>query len=324
MAQAEEKEQKTTAQPEADTAAQTSEPDASQGHVYDFRRPQHLSAEHIRAVHRLHACAVEAIQNRLARCLGAPLTARLKGVEQLNYSLMAESLPDQAYVSVLSLSPLQEKGLLLLDGGLCLGFVDRILGGQSKETQALRPFTDVDQVALERPIGVILECLRGGWQDFCPIELAVASQRADLRQTRVFGAGEVVLSVTMEISGEFAQGPMKLCLPMAPLKSALDGVAQRVGAQRASPERIVSLRKFLQVALGRVSLPITASVGSTELTVRHLLNLGTGDVVRLDQAADSPVLLQVSDRPVFACKMGLRGRKKAVQVVERIDTSMEE
>jgi len=319
MDQAQETAKVPTGEPEKQEAAPARPPQP-----YDFRRPQHLFAEQMRAVHRLHASAAEALQNRLGRCLGVPLTVELKGVEQISFGLLAQGVTQPAYVNLLDLSPLQEKGLLLLDGGLCLGFVDRILGGTGKAEQPLRPLTEVDQVALERPIEVILECLRGAWQDLCRMELSVASRCSDLLQARVFAPGEGVLSVHLEVSAEFGRGPLRLCLPMAPLKAALEGMAHRVGIRPTTPERIASLRRAVQASLERVSLPVAASVGSAELSVRHFLGLKPGDVVRLDQPADRPVLLHVSGRPLFACKMGLRGRRKAVQVLERIDTSLEE
>lgn len=57
------------------------------------------------------------------------------------------------------------------------------------------------------------------------------------------------------------------------------------------------------------------------MPLRNLMKLGAGDIVRLDQPAEGPVLLSIGGKPAFLARMGLRGRVKAVQIVERVEKS---
>jgi len=291
---------------------------------YDFRRPQHLSADQMRCIQRIHISAAELIQNRLARELGLTLDVHLKAVEELAFALVIEAMPEHTHVNVLDLTPLEEKGLLMADARLCLGLVDRTLGGRGQSPDTPRTLTAIDRAALERPMETVLQCLRQAWQEVCPLKLAVAGRRSDRQQAHVLPLGEPVLSATLEMQGELTSGTIRLCLPMAGLKGALDGASQRAGAARASSQPPASIHGALRAALERVPLTLTALVGTVELPVRSLLALRPGDIVRLDQPADKPVQIRVGGRPALLGRMGLSGRRKAVQILKRVDPIEEE
>ena len=63
-------------------------------------------------------------------------------------------------------------------------------------------------------------------------------------------------------------------------------------------------------------------MSAADVPLRNLMKLGVGDIVRLEQPAEKPVLLSIGGKPAFLARMGLRGRAKAVQIVERLENSL--
>ena len=314
---------------------------------YDFRRPQYLSAQQIKDIQRAHVSVATALEDRLGRILNAELTIRLEKVEELTYGLLLEGLSEHTYANVLDVAALEaddpgrqpeqprgkttahrgsgsdagqdgRKGLLLIDSLLCLAFVDRVLGGNSGAVTQARPLTAVDEAAVEGPSQLILRCLQDGWSDLCPISLAVGERRNDARHLQLHGSTEVMLAITLAVAGSLGEGRVRACFPIAGLKSALGGAAQRGMGQQISPENAPLLRTALAKSLGQVALPLTAAIGNGEASIRSLANLRAGDIVRIDHRADEPIALQVDGRPTFLVRMGLQGRNKAVQILERI------
>jgi flagellar motor switch protein FliM len=56
------------------------------------------------------------------------------------------------------------------------------------------------------------------------------------------------------------------------------------------------------------------------LTVREVLALTTGDVVRLpDVRTNDPMMLNVGSKPKFLCKPGVVGKKLAVQIIKKLE-----
>jgi len=288
--------------------------------TYDFRRPQHLSADQVRGVQSVHIAAAANIRRQLARYLNADLDLRMEKAEELAYGLLIDGLPQHTYANILDLSPLVDKGVLLIDGPLCLAFVDRVLGGRGKTPSEPRALTAVDEVAVESAVQIVLGCLREAWNDFCPIKLSVTERRCDARQAQILGPSEAVLTITFAASGDLGEGEIKLCLPIASLKAAIDGASQRALGLNVDPESIPMLRAAIVRSLGKVTLPLTACVGTADVPIRSLLNLGDSDILRLDKLTGTPVVLEIAGRPTFTARMGLQGRKKAVQVLERVET----
>lgn len=287
---------------------------------YDFRRPQHLSADQVRGIQGVHLIAAAALRTRLGRYLNVELDVRMDKVEELAYALLTEALPEHTYAGILDLGSLEERGMLLVELQLCLAFVDRGLGGRATTPAEPRALTPVDEVAVESVTQLILRCILDAWKSFCPLDMAVAERHTDGRKVQILGPSEAVLNVTFVVSGELGDGQIKLCLPIASLKAAIDGASQRALGLNIAPEEIQALRAAIGHSLSRVTLPVTTSVGTADVPIRNLLNLNTGDIVRLDQAADSPVVLAIAEQPAFHVKMGLQGRKKAVQILERVQS----
>ena len=313
------------AAPEPAPVTPSGPPAGSKGvRAYDFRRPKHLAAEQMKNIHRVHATIADAVRERLTRYLSVNLDVRMESAEELAYGLFVESVPEYAYANLLDLSPLQDRGLLLIEAQLCLAFVDRILGGRSKTPPRPRPLTAIDQAAAESAVEMILRCLREGWKDFCPAKMTVVERRADLGQVRLVPTGEPVLAVTLAVTGDVGEGRIKLVVPVGGLKTIIEGTASRGAAVRPGPEKATAIRNNLMRSMERAALPVVGTVGSAEISIRNLMRLSAGDIVRLDQPAAGPVLLSVGGKPAFLGRMGLRGRCKAVQIMEPLDPKEEE
>jgi len=333
MATDETKEKEATAEAPVDGEASRErvvsgdEVEASDGgrHVrdYDFRRPQYLSAEQMRNLQRVHAAAADTLQDRLARVYGGTAQVRLERVEEEAFGLLLNSLPPHTYTCVLNLEPLNARGILYVESRICLSFVDRVLGGVSQELPQARALTAIDEATVEGVIERMLGCLREHWRDFCDIKLSVEDRRTEPAMVELWNEGEPVLVVTLAMSGGLGEGLIRLCMPVARLKAAVDGSVMRSAGQPASPEQAAEVRKKLTRLLERTKLPVEAVFDAVEVPMRNLMNLHKGDILRVDHPADEPILLKVGRKARFTVKMGLRGRRKAVQVVERLEIDEE-
>ncbi|MBQ1181917.1 MAG: FliM/FliN family flagellar motor switch protein, partial [Treponema sp.] len=76
----------------------------------------------------------------------------------------------------------------------------------------------------------------------------------------------------------------------------------------------------LKEKLSSVDMEVVASVGSINLSVRDVLSLTTGDVVRLSNTkVGDPLTLSVGNRKKFFCQPGVVGKKMAVQITGKIE-----
>jgi flagellar motor switch protein FliM len=77
---------------------------------------------------------------------------------------------------------------------------------------------------------------------------------------------------------------------------------------------------ILKERLSTVKVKVVAEIGSINLTVRDVLSLRGGDVIRLqDTRTGDPMVLKIGNRQKFLCRPGLVGNKVAVQIVEKLE-----
>ena len=130
--------------------------------------------------------------------------------------------------------------------------------------------------------------------------------------------------MSLLLKGDLGEGRLRLCVPVGGLRTMLPhgqgGAANDAarGVPAPGQDKAAPFRAALTRSLEKASLPVTATVGATDVPLRYLMTLAPGDVVRLNQPAEAPVQLSVGGRPAFLARMGLRGRWKAVQVVKRL------
>ncbi len=82
-------------------------------------------------------------------------------------------------------------------------------------------------------------------------------------------------------------------------------------AKTAAP---VSANKITAESISNLRVDVSASLGRTELDMNDLINLEAGDIVKLNQRIETPLILQVNDQPVFEAWPGRNGEKQCFQV----------
>jgi flagellar motor switch protein FliM len=67
-----------------------------------------------------------------------------------------------------------------------------------------------------------------------------------------------------------------------------------------------------------VEVEVSAELGSTEVTVRHLLDLQIGDIICLDQNSDSEIVIRIEGTPKFLGLPRVIKQRKALEITSRI------
>jgi flagellar motor switch protein FliM len=77
---------------------------------------------------------------------------------------------------------------------------------------------------------------------------------------------------------------------------------------------------LLRDRLAGIEIALVAEVGSIDITMRDVLQLRAGDIIRLQNVRVSdPMMLKIGDRRKFLCRPGVVGNKIAVQVLKKLE-----
>ena len=96
---------------------------------YDFKRPERVGKEQMRAMHSLHETIARNFGAVVSGMLRSMLEVKLLSVDQMTYSEFVFSLDNPSCFNILSAEPLEGNWILDISPSLSYAVIDRMLGG---------------------------------------------------------------------------------------------------------------------------------------------------------------------------------------------------
>jgi flagellar motor switch protein FliM len=288
--------------------------------LYNFRRPDKFSKDHLRALQTIH--------ESFARQFGLVLTAYLRmtveidvvSVDQLTYDEFVRSMPRPITVCILEMSPLPGQVLLGIGYEVTMSVIDRMLGGPGVAETKPRELTDIEGSLIKRVIDRATLTLEESWRSVMNINSSLVGLEESYALIQVASPGEIVALVTFEINiGNRDSGLMSLCIPYPVLESVIENLSAQHIFHRQQKQTIAKedTDKILR-KLQHARMPANVLLGSTTITVGELMELSIGDVIRLDNPVKQDLLMCVNGRPKFYCRPGTLKDNLAVTITNNV------
>jgi flagellar motor switch protein FliM len=289
--------------------------------VYDFRRPNKFSREHVRALQIVNETFARQFSNVLASTLRAVSQVTLTSVEQLTYDEYIRSTDAPAYLAILSLEPLPGAGILHLPLPVAMAAVDRLLGGSGAGVYPNRPLTDIESGLVRGLTERVLRELSYAFESLVAIDAQLVMQESNPQFAQIAAPTEmvVVASFDMRIGGQAGQAT--LCLPYSSLQGVLEnfvGKAQFGG--HGKEERLAAHAKVAN-RLQQATVEVTVAFDQITLSSGDIVGLRPGDVLPLHHRVDAPLTVAAAGVPCHAAVAGRKGKRLAALIVDPKDAS---
>lgn len=287
--------------------------------LYNFRRPDKFSKDHLRALQSIHENFCRHLGLLLTGYLRCSVELEVVSVDQLTYEEFVRSMPSPMTIGILEMQPLPGQVLLGFGYEVTSGIIDRMLGGSGRSDLKPRELTDIEQSLIRRVIDRTLTSLDEAWQSMMDINFMMVGMEESYALIQVVTPGEIVALVTFEITvGKQDSGLISFCIPYPVVEEVIEQLsAQRIFHGKKGEATAEGQDKVLR-KLNFAKIPVEVHLGGTEITVREMMELNVGDVVRLDRRSEENLLMCVNQRPKFYCRPGTRHNNLAVYVTEAI------
>src|SRR4051812_31132301 len=131
---------------------------AVKAQVYDFRRPDRIAKDQLRAIHLLHENFARSLASSLSAYLRAYVAVNLVSVEQLSFLEFTQCLPSPTSLVALGMKPYEGNAVLELNPSLVFPILEMLLGGSGKgPAKITREVTEIEQMILESLLRIILQ-----------------------------------------------------------------------------------------------------------------------------------------------------------------------
>ena len=287
---------------------------------YDFKRPERVGKEQMRALQTLHEGFGRNFAAGLSTMLRSMVEVKLTSVDQLTYSEFVFSLENPTCFNLLNAEPLEGNLILDINPSILYPIIDRLLGGGRESSPlARRPLTEIELRLVSRITGLFLRELKHAWENVLDLTLEVIRVESNPQLVQIVPPNEVVVLISFEVALGEVRGMVNLCIPYNSIErisgklSANSWVAY--GKRKATPENIQQITRTLRSSF----VELKVRLAKTRISTGELMGLRVGDVITTDKDTHSPLLVTVEGVPKFHAGPGAHKGHKAIQVTEIIN-----
>lgn len=189
--------------------------------IYDFRRPDKFSKDHIRTLQMMHETFARLVTVDLSSKLDARAGIHVASVDQLTFEEFIRSIPNPTTLAIVSIPPLPGSILYEMDPSITFAIIDRLLGGTGDYTEMNRELTDIELNLMEDIMTGAMSRLRNAWECVVDIRPCMENIETNPQFAQIVPPNDLVVLVTLETKIGEIEGMTNLCFPYITLEKIL-------------------------------------------------------------------------------------------------------
>ncbi len=283
--------------------------------TYDFKRPERVSKDQMRALEALHEGFGRNFGAALSGYLRTIIEVNVAHIEQLTYSEFTHSLPNPTCFNLLKAEQLDGQLCLEISPLIIYPIIDRLLGGSSSDLFIpQRPLTQIEQRLVQRITDRATQHLSEAWSNLTPLTFSVHDFESNPQLVQIVPPNETVVVVGFELKMGNRAGTMSLCIPYNVIEPIVSKLAAQnwFSYQRKDPGDD-HLRK-LTTNVANSTIELRALLAQTTITVKELVNLKVGDIITTEKPAAQDILVIAEGKNKFQGQVGKLRENKAVRI----------
>lgn len=287
--------------------------------LYDFKRPERVGKEHMRALQTIHEGFSRNIGASLSGFLRTIVDVKLVSVDQLTYSEFVFSLENPTCYSVLTCSPLDGYMVLEMNPSIVYPMIDRLLGGGKGDVVVpRRPLTDIETRLVQRVAKFAIDGLKAVWSQVIPIDFKIDRIESNPQLVYIVPPNEVIVLISFEIAMGDLRGMMNFCIPFNVIEPVISQLSANTWLSYAKKD---PRKRNVLSGLSAAPVEVVVHLGETAITAQQLMDLQVGDYLALEKPIRSPLLIEIGGHPKFwATQHQIQGRK-VVKILRRAEPS---
>ncbi len=235
------------------------------------------------------------------------------GIDTLEFQEYLLSQKDAGAIGVLSLDPLKNGALMVVDSELCFSLIETMLGAS----------TEMDPLQLNRkPTTIELNILKSTMTQACSdidkalaqiveTESSIVKIETNSRLVSIAEADADVLAGHFQIKIGSLSGNFDIVFPVATLDPVRDQLRDLLTVTTISQS---GWHDVLLNEIEKMSTTVIAQSGTITMPLRKVMKIEKGDIIDLDYDPNSPLKILVEENLKFFAIPGAISGKKAIHL----------
>ncbi len=289
--------------------------------TFDFRLPHRLSKNQLRTLQAVHESFGEAFGSYLISRLQTNVGVNVSSVDQLFYSEYVLSVPSPSCLFIFRVQESDALAVLEVSPQLVLAMVSRLLGGGADSEKKARLITRIEQNIIRAIVQRAIADLQKSWKTIADLNFKMERYESEGDFAQIAPTSEIVLVVSFEVSIGDERYLMNLCFPTFALENVLAKLNVQHYSGLPATQHEHSWTKELTRKVGMTNVELSGMLGCTNLTLRELMTLEEGDILRTTIPVNAEVQVTAGNRPRFWGRPGVSNGRVAIKITRTANES---
>ena len=286
--------------------------------LYNFRRPDKFSKEHLKALQDIHRDFARHLATVMTGYLRMEVEIDVISVDQLTYEEYICSMPSHVQNMIFKLNPLSGEISMGMSPEVLAVVLDRMLGGSGVVNDHGRELTQIEELLTTKFVEKIIKILEEAWGTILPVKSEFVTLANGYHSVPITTSGEIVTLISFEVRlGQKNFGLMNICFPYPVLETVLPKLTPQYIYQHASvAANEIGKNETLEKIKG-AELEMQVILGMANVEINDVLDLKVDDVIKLDQKLDRELIACVNKKRKFFVVPGKIQNKICVKIVDQ-------
>lgn len=286
---------------------------------YDFKRPERVSKDQMRALQTLHEAFARNFGASLSGFLRTIVEVKVATCEQMTYSEFISSLPNPTSFNLIESSGLEGMICLEISPLIIYPIIDRLLGGTNQDLFIpQRPLTLIEMRLIGSVTNRGLAALSEAWAGIREMTFTINATESNPQLVQIVPPNEVVVVVGFELKMSNRAGTMNLCIPYNVIEPVVDELSAQSWFSAARTQRSEETEGRIAITLSRAGLVVTGLLAETTITLRDLIDMSVGDLIVTEKSAKEPAIICVEGEKKHLAHIGQYKGARAMRVIRAI------
>jgi flagellar motor switch protein FliM len=270
---------------------------------------------------------LEVVFDRLVRLMSSSLRnftsdnveVSLDNIASIRFGDYLNSIPLPAMLSVFKAEEWDNFGLITVDSSLIYSIVDVLLGGR-RGSAAMRiegrPYTTIERSLIERMVHVMLADLSTAFEPLSQVNFRFDRLEINPRFATISRPSNAAIVTRLRVDMEDRGGRLDLLIPYATLEPVRELLLQMFMGEKFGRDSIWETHLAEELWITEVDLE--AVVDTQIMRLSEVFNLKVGSRIMLSTTPDSEIHLNCGDIQMYTGRMGRKGDRIAIQIINRI------
>ncbi|MCC5880447.1 MAG: flagellar motor switch protein FliM [Idiomarina sp.] len=240
----------------------------------------------------------------------------INGVQMIKFGEYVHTLFVPTSLNMVRFRPLKGTALITMEARLVFILVDNFFGGDGRYHAKIegREFTPTERRIIQMLLKLIFEDYKEAWAPVMDVGFEYLDSEVNPAMANIVSPTEVIVISSFHIELDGGGGDFHIALPysmLEPIRELLDA-----GVQSDKEDTDLRWGKALRDEIMDVPVELKAKLLDTELSLREVMDLESGDIIPIEMPEDLTVYIE--DLPTFRAKMGRSRDNVALKISAKI------